>query len=177
MVKIIQDGINEAGGFCSWLAAATSYSVHNVPMIPFYIYYSMFGFQRIGDLAWAAGDSHAKGFLMGGTAGRTTLNGEGLQHEDGHSLIQAGLIPTCVSYDPTYAYEVAVIIWDGMRRMYQNNESIFYYITLMNENYVHGDMPDDSEKGIINGLYKLKSVGNTKASVQLTGSGTILRRG
>jgi pyruvate dehydrogenase E1 component len=175
--QIIQDGINEAGGFCSWLAAATSYSVHRVPMIPFYIYYSMFGFQRIGDLAWLAGDSHAKGFLLGGTAGRTTLNGEGLQHEDGHSHIQAGLIPTCVSYDPTYAYELAVILWDGMRRMYVEGERIFYYVTVMNENYVHGAMPKGSEEGIIKGLYLLRGAkkAEVKKHVQLMGSGTILR--
>ncbi|MFZ9034598.1 MAG: pyruvate dehydrogenase (acetyl-transferring), homodimeric type [Francisellaceae bacterium] len=173
--QILQDGINEAGGFCSWLAAATSYSVHRVPMVPFYIYYSMFGFQRIGDLAWAAGDSHAKGFLLGGTAGRTTLNGEGLQHQDGHSHIQAGLIPSCVSYDPCYGYELAVIMWDGLRRMYIDNESIFYYITLMNENYVHRGMPKGAEEGILKGLYLLEE--NKPAArkhVQLIGAGTIL---
>ncbi|GGF95116.1 MULTISPECIES: pyruvate dehydrogenase (acetyl-transferring), homodimeric type [Cysteiniphilum] len=175
--QIIQDGINEAGGFCSWLAAATSYSAHRVPMIPFYIYYSMFGFQRIGDLAWLAGDSHAKGFLLGGTAGRTTLNGEGLQHEDGHSHIQASLIPSCISYDPTYAYELAVILWDGMRRMYVEGEQVFYYVTVMNENYVHGAMPEGSEEGIIKGLYLLKGAkkADAKKHVQLMGSGTILR--
>ena len=175
--QIIQDGINEAGGFCSWLAAATSYSVHRVPMIPFYIYYSMFGFQRIGDLAWAAGDSHAKGFLLGGTSGRTTLNGEGLQHEDGHSHLQAGLIPSCVSYDPTYAYELGVILWDGMRRMYVEGEAVFYYITLMNENYPHGAMPQGVEEDIIKGLYLLKGAKKPEAEkhVRLTGSGTILR--
>ncbi|WP_119342718.1 pyruvate dehydrogenase (acetyl-transferring), homodimeric type [Facilibium subflavum] len=175
--QIIQDGINEAGGFCSWLAAATSYSVHRIPMIPFYIYYSMFGFQRIGDLAWAAGDSHAKGFLLGGTAGRTTLNGEGLQHEDGHSHIQAGLIPSCISYDPTYAYELAVILGDGMHRMYVKGEEVFYYITLMNENYPHGAMPEGVKEDIIKGLYLLKSAKKpaTKKHVQLMGSGTILR--
>ena len=175
--QIIQDGINEAGGFCSWLAAATSYSVHRVPMIPFYIYYSMFGFQRIGDLAWAAGDSHAKGFLLGGTAGRTTLNGEGLQHEDGHSHIQAGLIPSCISYDPTYAYELAVILWDGMRRMYVEGEEVYYYVTLMNENYTHGAMPKGVEQDIINGLYLLRDAKKKHATkhVQLMGSGTILR--
>ncbi len=174
--QILQDGINEAGGFCSWLAAATSYSVHRVPMIPFYIYYSMFGFQRIGDLAWAAGDSHARGFLLGGTAGRTTLNGEGLQHQDGHSHIQAGLIPNCVSYDPTYAYELAVILWDGMRRMYQQHENVFYYITMMNENYPHGSMPEGAEQGIIKGLYCLRQACEpTEKVVQLMGSGTILR--
>ena len=175
--QIIQDGINEAGGFCSWLAAATAYSVQRVPMIPFYIYYSMFGFQRIGDLAWAAGDSQAKGFLLGGTSGRTTLNGEGLQHEDGHSHIQAGLIPSCISYDPSYAYELAVILWEGMRRMYIEGERVFYYITLMNENYPHGAMPKGVEQAIIKGLYLLRKakVKSTKKHVQLMGSGTILR--
>ena len=175
--QIIQDGINEAGGFCSWLSAATSYSTHRIPMIPFYIYYSMFGFQRIGDLAWAAGDSRAKGFLIGGTSGRTTLNGEGLQHEDGHSHIQAGLIPSCISYDPTYAYELAVILWDGMRRMYQKGENLFYYITLTNENYSHSSMPKNSEQDIIKGLYLLKSSKrpNKKKHVQLMGSGAIMR--
>lgn len=174
--QIIQDGINEAGGFCSWLAAATSYSVHRIPMIPFYIFYSMFGFQRIGDLAWLAGDSHAKGFLLGGTSGRTTLNGEGLQHEDGHSHIHAGLIPSCISYDPTYAYELAVILWDGMRRMYIEGEKIFYYITVMNENYKHRSMPEGSEEGILKGLYLLKSSTKiNKKHVQLLGSGAILK--
>ena len=175
--QIIQDGINEAGGFSSWLAAATSYSVHNISMIPFYIYYSMFGFQRIGDLAWAAADSHARGFLLGGTAGRTSLNGEGLQHQDGHSHIQAGLIPNCISYDPTYGYELAVILWDGMRRMYVDHESIFYYITLMNENYAQPEMPEGVEEGILKGIYKLKSTKsiNEKKHVRLLGSGTILR--
>ncbi|MCF6766286.1 pyruvate dehydrogenase (acetyl-transferring), homodimeric type [Thiotrichales bacterium 19S3-7] len=174
--QILQEGLNEAGAFCSWLAAATSYSVHRVPTIPFYIYYSMFGFQRIGDFAWAAGDSMAKGFLLGGTSGRTTLNGEGLQHQDGHSHIQAAVIPNCVTYDPTYAYELAVILWDGLRRMYQNNEHIFYYITVMNENYPHYEMPKGSEEGIIKGLYLLKEHKKPKkAHVQLTGSGTILR--
>lgn len=175
--QIIQDGISEAGGFNSWLAAATSYSVHRFSMIPFYIYYSMFGFQRIGDLAWAAGDSHARGFLLGGTAGRTSLNGEGLQHEDGHSHVQAALIPNCVSYDPTYGYELAVILWHGMQRMYVNHESVYYYITLMNENYQHPKMPDGCEEGIIRGLYQLKrpSRKNSKKHVRLMGSGTILR--
>ena len=173
--QVLQEGINEAGAFCSWLAAATSYSVHNLPMIPFYIYYSMFGFQRIGDLAWAAGDSRARGFLLGGTAGRTTLNGEGLQHEDGHSHVMAGLIPNCISYDPTYAYEVAVIICEGMRRMYQEAEDVFYYITLMNENYSHPEMPKDCEEGILKGLYCLQPSKKSNASVTLLGSGTILR--
>ena len=146
-------------------------------MIPFYIYYSMFGFQRIGDLAWAAGDMRARGFLIGGTSGRTTLNGEGLQHEDGHSHIIASTIPNCVCYDPTYSYEVAVIVQDGLRRMYGENEDVFYYITTLNENYPHGDMPEGAEDGIRKGMYKLKSVEAKKkaARVQLLGSGSILR--
>ena len=144
-------------------------------MIPFYIYYSKFGFQRVGDLAWAAGDMQAKGFLMGGTAGRTTLAGEGLQHQDGDSLIVANTIPNCISYDPTYAYELAVILRDGMHRMYEKMENIFYYITLMNENYTHPEMPKGAEEGIIKGIYPLKTVGKSKIEVQLLGSGTILR--
>lgn len=174
--QMLQEGLNEAGAFCSWLAAATSYSTHNRIMIPFYVYYSMFGFQRIGDLAWAAGDSRARGFLMGATAGRTTLNGEGLQHEDGHSHIMAGLIPNCVSYDPTFNFELAVIIQDGLKRMVQNQEDVFYYITIMNENYPHPAMPAGSEQGIIKGLYKLQPAAKKqKLQVQLLGSGTILR--
>ena len=173
--QILQEGINEQGGLSSWLAAATSYSVHKVPMIPFMIYYSMFGFQRFGDLAWAAADSMAKGFLLGGTSGRTTLNGEGLQHEDGHSHIQAGLIPGCISYDPTYAYELAVIMDDGLKRMYVNGEHVFYYITVMNENYSHRAMPEGSEEGILKGLYKLEDSKPADKHVQLMGSGTILR--
>lgn len=173
--QILQEGINEQGGFCSWIAAATSYSVHKVPMIPFMVYYSMFGFQRFGDLAWAAGDSMAKGFVIGGTAGRTTLNGEGLQHEDGHSLIQAGLIPNCVSYDPTYAYELAVIMEKGLKRMYVDGDHVYYYITVMNENYSHRAMPEGSEEGIIKGLYKLEDTKPADKHVQLMGSGTILR--
>jgi pyruvate dehydrogenase E1 component len=144
-------------------------------MVPFYIYYSMFGFQRIGDLAWLAGDIQAKGFLIGATAGRTSLNGEGLQHQDGHSLIQAGTIPNCVSYDPTYAYEMAVIVHDGFRRMYEEQENVFYYLTAMNENYAHPDMPEGAEEGIIKGLYKLKAGTKKKLKAQLLGSGTILR--
>jgi len=174
--QILEEGINEAGAFCSWLAAATSYSTHNQIMIPFYIYYSMFGFQRIGDLAWAAGDSRARGFLLGATAGRTTLNGEGLQHEDGHSLIMSSLIPNCVSYDPTFNYEVAVIIQDGLKRMVEHQEDVFYYITLMNENYTHPAMPDGVTDGILKGLYKLQAATKPqKLHVQLLGSGTILR--
>ena len=174
--QFLEEGINEAGAFCSWLAAATSYSVNDVPMIPFYIYYSMFGFQRVGDLAWAAGDIRARGFLIGGTAGRTTLAGEGLQHQDGHNLLYAATIPNCISYDPTFAYEMAVIIQDGMRRMYENQESVFYYITAMNENYSHPAMPKGAEEGIIKGMYLLqKAKAKAKYTVQLLGSGTILR--
>ncbi|MDQ5884796.1 MAG: pyruvate dehydrogenase component, partial [Pseudomonadota bacterium] len=174
--QIFEEGINEAGAFCSWIAAATSYSSNRLAMIPFYIYYSMFGFQRIGDLAWAAGDMQAKGFLLGGTAGRTTLAGEGLQHQDGHSLLLASTIPNCVAYDPTYGYELAVIIQNGLKRMYGDNEHIYYYITVMNENYEHPAMPKDVEDGIIKGMYRLKSVAIEKGPhVQLLGSGTILR--
>ena len=175
--QMLQEGINEAGAMSSWIAAATSYSTSNCPMIPFYIYYSMFGFQRVGDLAWAAGDCRARGFLIGGTSGRTTLNGEGLQHEDGHSHILSATIPNCVSYDPTYAYEVAVIIQDGLRRMVGNQEDVFYYLTVMNENYEHPAMPAGAEEGIINGLYLLKSTGTKSKGhkVQLLGSGAILR--
>lgn len=174
--QILQEGISEAGAFCSWLAAATSYANHGIPMLPFFIFYSMFGFQRIGDLAWAAGDLLAKGFLIGGTAGRTTLNGEGLQHQDGHSLLMAGNIPSCLAYDPCFAYEMAVIIQDGIRRMYYENESIFYYITAMNENYSHPEMPDGVEDGIRKGMYLFKkSAKRTSTKVQLMGSGAILR--
>ncbi|NHR03746.1 pyruvate dehydrogenase (acetyl-transferring), homodimeric type [Chromobacterium haemolyticum] len=173
--QILQEGINEPGAMADWIAAATSYANSSQPMIPFYIYYSMFGFQRIGDLAWAAGDMRARGFLLGGTAGRTTLNGEGLQHEDGHSHIQAGLIPNCISYDPTFAYELAVIVQDGLRRMYGEQEDVFYYLTLMNENYVHPAMPAGAEDGILKGMYLLQDGGDAKVKVQLMGSGTILR--
>ncbi len=174
--QILEEGINEAGAFSAWLAAATSYSTSNYPMVPFYIYYSMFGFQRIGDLAWAAGDSQARGFLIGATAGRTTLNGEGLQHQDGHSHLQASTIPNCVSYDPTYAYELAVIIQDGLQRMFARGENRFYYITTMNENYLQPDMPEGVEQGIIRGMYRLRQSGlDADARVQLMGSGTILR--
>ncbi len=175
--QILEEGITEAGAFSAWLAAATSYSNHHYPMIPFYIFYSMFGFQRIMDLAWAAGDSQARGFLLGATAGRTTLNGEGLQHQDGHSHLMANMIPNCVSYDPTYSHELAVIIQDGMRRMYQDKENVFYYVTVMNENYAHPDMPEGSAEGIIKGLYCLapSAAKKPKLKVQLMGSGTILR--
>lgn len=174
--QILEEGINEAGAMSSWIAAATSYSTNGVSTIPFYIYYSMFGFQRIGDLAWLAGDMQARGFMIGATAGRTTLNGEGLQHEDGHSLLMANTIPNCKSYDPTYNYELAVIIQDGMQRMYGDKENCFYYITTMNENYQHPEMPKGVEEGIIKGIYQLQA-GNSKKKnrVQLMGSGTILR--
>jgi len=174
--QILQEGINEAGATCSWIAAATSYSTHGVQMIPFFIYYSMFGIQRVGDLWWAAGDSRARGFLLGGTSGRTTLNGEGLQHEDGHSHVWAAAIPNCIPYDPTYAYEVAVIMHDGLRRMYKEQEDVYYYITVMNENYEHPAMPEGAEEGILKGMYLLRKGGVGKAPrVQLLGSGSILR--
>ncbi|QJR14565.1 pyruvate dehydrogenase (acetyl-transferring), homodimeric type [Usitatibacter palustris] len=174
--QILQEGINEAGAMCSWMAAATSYSNNNVPMIPFYIFYSMFGMQRIGDLAWASGDMRARGFLVGGTAGRTTLNGEGLQHEDGHSHVLSSTIPNCRSYDPTFAYEVAVIVQDGLRRMVEEQEDVFYYLTVMNENYPHPALPEGAREGILKGMYKLTDGGETKGPrAQLLGSGTILR--
>ena len=174
--QVLQEGINEAGAMSSWIAAATSYSSNNLPMIPFYIYYSMFGFQRFGDLAWAAGDLRARGFLLGGTAGRTTLNGEGLQHEDGHSHVLASTIPNCVTYDPTFAYEVVVIIRDGLRRMFQEQEDVYYYLTVLNENYVQPGMPEGAEEGIIKGMYLFKDGGATQGPrVQLLGSGSILR--
>ncbi|SLN74663.1 Pyruvate dehydrogenase E1 component [Roseovarius gaetbuli] len=173
--QVLQEGINEAGAMADWIAAATAYSNHGVPMIPFFIYYSMFGFQRIGDLAWAAGDSRARGFMLGGTAGRTTLNGEGLQHEDGHSHILASTIPNCVTYDPTFSYEVAVLVHHGMQRMYVDQEDVYFYLTLMNENYNHPDMPMGAEEGIIKGLYRLQEVKKPgKKHVNLLGSGTIL---
>ncbi|WP_300289735.1 pyruvate dehydrogenase (acetyl-transferring), homodimeric type [Nitrosomonas sp.] len=175
--QILQEGINEAGAMASWMAAATAYSTHGVQMIPFFIFYSMFGFQRVGDLAWAAGDMRCRGFLLGGTAGRTTLNGEGLQHEDGHSHLAASTIPNCVSYDPAFAYELAVIMQDGLRRMYQEQEDVYYYITVMNENYAHPEMPKDAEQGILQGMYLFRSGGKQRSGlhVQLLGSGTILR--
>ena len=173
--QVLQEGINEAGAMADWIAAATSYSNHGVPMVPFFIYYSMFGFQRIGDLAWAAGDSRARGFMLGGTAGRTTLNGEGLQHEDGHSHIIAGTIPNCITYDPTFQYEVAVIVHHGLKRMFQDQEDVFFYLTLMNENYAHPDMPAGVEEGIVRGLYRLRETRKPgKKHVNLIGSGTIL---
>ena len=173
--QILQEGISEAGAMSSWIAAATSYANSGSPMIPFFIFYSMFGFQRIGDLAWAAGDMRARGFLLGGTAGRTTLNGEGLQHEDGNSHIMSGLVPNCVSYDPTFGYELAVILQDGMRRMYQDQEDVYYYITMMNENYTHPGMPAGAEEGICKGLYLFRRGRSGKHSAQLMGSGAILR--
>jgi pyruvate dehydrogenase E1 component len=172
--QVLEEGITEAGAFSSWIAAATSYSNHNVQMVPFYIFYSMFGFQRIGDLAWAAGDSRARGFLVGGTAGRTTLNGEGLQHEDGHSHVLAATIPNCVSYDPAYAYELAVIVQDGLRRMVAEQEDVFFYITVMNENYPHPPIPEGAEEGILRGMHRVRA-SDGDARVRLLGSGTILR--
>ena len=174
--QVLQEGINELGAMSDWLAAATSYSNNNEPMIPFYIYYSMFGFQRVGDMVWAAGDSQARGFLVGGTAGRTTLNGEGLQHQDGHTHVHFGTVPNCITYDPTYGYELAVIVQDGMRRMYAEQENVFYYLTVMNENYVQPEMPEGVEEGIVKGIYKLDRVEpkKAKANVQLLSSGTIM---
>jgi pyruvate dehydrogenase E1 component len=175
--QILEEGINEAGAMSGWIACATSYANNDCPLIPFYIFYSMFGFQRIGDLAWAAGDSQARGFLIGATAGRTTLNGEGLQHQDGHSHVMANTIPNCRSYDPTYGFELAVIIQSGMQRMFKEKENCFYYITTMNENYTHPEMPVNAEEGIIKGMYKLEASKKKKPKlqVQLMGSGSILR--
>ena len=171
--QILEEGISEGGAFCSWIAAATSYSTNGVTMIPFYIYYSMFGFQRIGDLAWAAGDMQARGFLLGATSGRTTLAGEGLQHQDGHSHVLAATIPNCIAYDPTFGYELAVIIQNGLERMVERKENVFYYITVMNENYNHPPISKGSEAGIIQGMYLLKKMKAPK--IQLLGSGAILR--
>ena len=173
--QILEEGINEGGSYCSWIASGTSYSTHGVQTIPFYIYYSMFGFQRIGDFAWAGGDSRSRGFLIGGTAGRTTLAGEGLQHQDGHSQLVATTIPNCRAYDPCYAYELAVIIQDGLRRMVAEQEDIFYYISVMNENYAHPALPEGAAEGILRGMYPLRTGGKGKLRVQLLGSGTILR--
>jgi len=176
--QVLEEGINEAGAMSSWIAAATAYTNHDIEMIPIYIFYSMFGFQRIGDLAWAAGDSQARGFLIGATAGRTTLAGEGLQHQDGHSHLIASTIPNCVTYDPTFHYELAVIFREGLRRMHEKNENVFYYITTMNENYSHPGMPKDKncEEGILKGMYKIKEFNRYgKTKIQLLGSGTILR--
>ncbi len=176
--QVLEEGITEAGAFSSWLAAATSYSTNNQPMLPFYIFYSMFGFQRIGDSAWQAADMRARGFLLGATAGRTTFNGEGLQHEDGHSHLLAGAIPNCRSYDPTFGYEVTVIVQEGMQRMLAEQRDEYYYITLMNENYPMPEMPEGSREGILKGMYLFKDAGKAKKGelrVQLLGSGTILR--
>jgi pyruvate dehydrogenase E1 component len=173
--QMLEEGINEAGSLCSWIAAGTAYTNVGINMVPFYIFYSMFGFQRVGDFIWAAGDSQARGFLIGGTAGRTTLAGEGLQHQDGHSQLVATTVPNCVAYDPTYAYELAVIVQDGMRRMYQDQENVFYYITCMNENYAHPAMPAGVAQGILHGMYLLQIGGRGKVRVTLFGSGTILR--
>ena len=174
--QILEEGINEAGSFSSWIASGTSYSTTGIQTIPFYIFYSMFGFQRIGDLAWAAGDSRTRGFLLGATAGRTTLNGEGLQHEDGHSHLLSATIPNCVSYDPCFSYELAVIIQYGLHRMVEQQEDVYYYITLMNENYSHPDMPKDTEQQIIKGMYLIQEATlESKPKVQLMGSGVILR--
>jgi pyruvate dehydrogenase E1 component len=173
--QILEEGINEGGAMSSWIAAGTAYSNHGISMIPFYIYYSMFGFQRVGDFIWAAADMQSRGFLVGGTAGRTTLAGEGLQHQDGHSLLASSTIPNCVAYDPTYAYELAVIVQDGLRRMYAEQENIFYYIACMNENYTHPAMPAGAEAGILKGMYLLQTGGRGKVRVNLMGAGTILR--
>ncbi len=173
--QILEEGINEAGSLCSWIAAGTAYSNHGINMVPFYTFYSMFGFQRVGDFIWAAGDSQARGFLMGATAGRTTLAGEGLQHQDGHSQLVATTVPNCVTYDPAFAYELAAIIHDGLRRMYVEQERIFYYITVMNENYVQPAMPPGVQQGILKGMYPLQTGGRGKVRVTLLGSGTILR--
>jgi pyruvate dehydrogenase E1 component len=177
--QILQEGINEAGGMCSWIAAATSYSSNNRIMVPFYVYYSMFGFQRIGDLAWAAGDMQARGFLLGGTSGRTTLNGEGLQHEDGHSHILAGTIPNCISYDPTFAHEVGVILHHGLKRMVEQQDNVYYYITLLNENYAQPGLKAGTQEQIIKGMYLLfegaKGLPKGAPRVNLLGSGSILR--
>ncbi|HBZ19480.1 MAG TPA: pyruvate dehydrogenase (acetyl-transferring), homodimeric type, partial [Betaproteobacteria bacterium] len=174
--QILEEGITEAGAISSWIAAATSYSTHGTTMLPFYIFYSCFGFQRIGDLVWAAGDSRARGFLIGATAGRTTLSGEGLQHEDGSSHLLFSTVPNCVAYDPTYGYEVVTIIQDGMRRMLEEQDDVFYYVTVMNENYPHPAMPENVSEGIIKGMYRIKEGAESKgAHAQLLGSGTILR--
>jgi pyruvate dehydrogenase E1 component len=171
--QILEEGITEAGAMASWIAAATSYSVHGIPMLPFYIYYSMFGFQRVGDLIWAAADQRARGFLVGGTAGRTTLAGEGLQHQDGSSHLAAATIPNCRAWDPCFGYELAVIVQDGIRRMVEAGEDVFYYLTVMNENYPQPSMPPGAEEGILRGMYRIRGSGD--GEVQLLGSGAILR--
>ena len=172
--QLLEEGINEGGAFCSWMAAATSYSTNNLSMIPFYIYYSMFGYQRVGDFVWAAGDMQARGFILGATAGRTTLAGEGLQHQDGHNLLFFSVVPNCVAYDPCFGYELAVIIQDGLRRMMQEQENSFYYLTLMNENYAHPALNEAHKEGILKGMYLLSETKPSKRHVQLLGSGTIL---
>jgi pyruvate dehydrogenase E1 component len=171
--QILEEGITEAGAMASWVAAATSYSSSGQPMLPFYIYYSMFGFQRVGDLIWAAADARSRGFLVGATAGRTTLAGEGLQHQDGTSHLVASTIPNCIAYDPCFGYELAVIVQDGVRRMLEAQEDVFYYLTVMNENYAHPAMPAGAEEGILKGMYRIR--GDGSGDVQLLGSGTILR--
>jgi pyruvate dehydrogenase E1 component len=173
--QILQEGICEAGAMASFIAAGTAYSHFAVPTIPFYIFYSMFGFQRVGDLIWAAADNLCRGFLVGGTAGRTTLNGEGLQHQDGHSHVMANTIPSLVSYDPAYAYELAVIVREGLRRMYEAQEDVFYYITAYNENYAQPQMPDGAEEGIVKGIYRIQASEEVEARVHLLGSGPLLR--
>ncbi|EQD31119.1 pyruvate dehydrogenase subunit E1, partial [mine drainage metagenome] len=174
--QIIEEGINEAGALCSWIAAGTAYSNHGINMVPFYVFYSMFGFQRVGDFIWAAGDQQVRGFLVGATAGRTTLAGEGLQHQDGHSQLVATTVPNCIAYDPAFGYELAVIIQDGMRRMYVEQEGIFYYITTMNENYPQPALPKGAEAGILKGAYRVLAAGKGgKLRATLLGSGTILR--
>jgi pyruvate dehydrogenase E1 component len=173
--QILEEGINEPGAMCSFIAAGTAYANYGVNMVPFYIYYSMFGFQRVGDFIWAAADIQARGFLVGGTAGRTTLAGEGLQHQDGHSQLVATTIPNCIAYDPTFAYELAVIVHNGMHRMYEKQENIFYYISCMNENYDHPAMPAGAEEGILKGMYLFRTGGRGKVRANLLGSGTILR--
>src|SRR5256885_2548310 len=172
--QILEEGITEAGSMASFTAAGTAYSNYHVPMVPFFTFYSMFGFQRVGDLIWAFADARGKGFLMGGTAGRTTLAGEGLQHQDGHSIVLSSVVPTCATYDPAYAYELAAIIQDGIRRMYQEREDLFYYITIYNEDYAMPEMPRGCQEGILKGIYKYKAAAGGKAALQLFGSGPIL---
>ncbi len=173
--QILEEGITEAGALASWIAAATSYSTHGVPMLPFYTFYSMFGFQRVGDLIWAAADSRSRGFLVGATAGRTTLAGEGLQHQDGSSHLVAATIPNCVAYDPCFGYELAVILQDGARRMLEAEEDVFYYVTVMNENYAHPAMPQGAPEGILKGMHRVRAAGKGRKSVRLLGAGAILR--
>jgi pyruvate dehydrogenase E1 component len=174
--QILQEGINEAGAMSAWIAAATSYANHDTQMIPFYAFYSMFGFQRVGDLIWAAADSRSRGFLLGGTAGRTTLNGEGLQHEDGHSHVLSQTVPNCLSYDPAYGYEIAVIVQDGLRRMVSEQEDVFYYLTIENENYHHPPMAEGAEQGILKGMHRVREAEGGEPAVRLLGSGAILRQ-